>query len=163
MRKTTSSLMAVLSSMYEQSSLANKVYLIKKLFNMRMTECRRFWRTPKRVQWCDGLSKCSRNHFRLRVGMTQLQQLIALSKTSIWSLKMSWVWSWHGKSEGSQKVFPLREPLWTWKAEAEVQTWVKAKKRNKSMNCWMLELWQDWTLKKSVPSFQERKWKQDWG
>nr|KYP40338.1 Retrovirus-related Pol polyprotein from transposon TNT 1-94 [Cajanus cajan] len=36
--KTTASLMAALSSMYEKPSAANKVHLIRRLFNLRMTE-----------------------------------------------------------------------------------------------------------------------------
>ncbi|XP_022889192.1 uncharacterized protein LOC111404645 [Olea europaea var. sylvestris] len=40
--KTTTSLMAALSSMYKQPSTANKVHLIKKLFTMKMTEGERF-------------------------------------------------------------------------------------------------------------------------
>ncbi|KAL5772581.1 hypothetical protein ACOSP7_012187 [Xanthoceras sorbifolium] len=35
---TTVSLMTAISSMYEQPSAANKVYLIKTLFNLKMTE-----------------------------------------------------------------------------------------------------------------------------
>lgn len=40
--QTTTSLMKALSSMYEQPSAANKVHLIKKLFNMKMSESGKF-------------------------------------------------------------------------------------------------------------------------
>ena len=40
--KTTASLMAALSSMYEQPSAANKIHLIKKLFTMTMSEGAQF-------------------------------------------------------------------------------------------------------------------------
>ena len=37
-KKTTTELMAALSGMYEKSSTNNKVHLMKKLFNLKMTE-----------------------------------------------------------------------------------------------------------------------------
>jgi len=39
--KTTQDLMAVLSKMYEKPSASNKVFLIKKLFNLKMRDKRR--------------------------------------------------------------------------------------------------------------------------
>lgn len=36
--KTTAGLMAALSSMYEKPSASNKVHLMRRLFNLRMTE-----------------------------------------------------------------------------------------------------------------------------
>jgi len=37
-KKTTASLMKALSDMYEKSSAANKVYLMRRLFNLKMGE-----------------------------------------------------------------------------------------------------------------------------